>query len=46
MVWSHLTKGDDEIIVVTYDGAAIHFTEDDARAMGRTGHGVRVIKLR
>ena len=46
LVWSHLTKGDDEIIVATHDGAAIHFTEDDARAMGRTGHGVRVIKLR
>ena len=46
LVWCHLTKGDDEIIVATHDGAAIHFTEDDARAMGRTGHGVRVIKLR
>lgn len=30
----------------THDGAAIHFTESGARAMGRTGHGVRVIKLR
>ena len=46
LVWSHLTKGDDEIIVATHDGAAIHFTEDGARSMGRTGHGVRVIKLR
>ena len=46
LVWSHLTKGDDEIIVATHDGAAIHFTEEDARSMGRTGHGVRVIKLR
>ena len=46
LVWSHLTKGDDEIIVATHDGAAIHFTESGARAMGRTGHGVRVIKLR
>ena len=46
LVWSHLTKGDGEIIVATHDGAAIHFTESGARAMGRTGHGVRVIKLR
>ena len=46
LVWSHLTKGNDEIIVSTHDGAAIHFTESGARAMGRTGHGVRVIKLR
>ena len=46
LVCSHLTKGDDEIIVATHDGAAIHFTESGARAMGRTGHGVRVIKLR
>ena len=46
LVWSHLTGGDDEIIVATHDGAAIHFTESGARAMGRTGHGVRVIKLR
>ena len=46
LVWSHLTGGDDEIIVATHDGAAIHFTESGARAMGRTGHGVRVIRLR
>ena len=46
LVWSHLTGGNDEIIVATHDGAAIHFTESGARAMGRTGHGVRVIKLR
>ncbi|EFB74642.1 DNA gyrase subunit A [Subdoligranulum variabile] len=46
LVWSHLTGGGDEIIVATHDGAAIHFTESGARAMGRTGHGVRVIRLR
>ena len=46
LVWSHLTQGNDEIIVATHDGAAIHFTESGARSMGRTGHGVRVIKLR
>ena len=46
LVWSHLTGGNDEIIVATHDGAAIHFTESGARSMGRTGHGVRVIRLR
>ena len=46
LVWSHLTKGDDEIIVATHDGAAIRFVEDGARAMGRTSHGVRAIRLR
>ena len=46
LVWSHLTQGDDEIIVATHDGAAIHIKEDAARPMGRAGHGVRVIKLR
>ena len=46
LAWTRLTSGHDEIIVATHDGAAIHFTESGARAMGRTGHGVRVIKLR
>ena len=46
LVWSHLTQGNDEIIVATHDGAAIHIQEGAARAMGRSGHGVRVIKLR
>ena len=46
LVWCHLTGGEDELIVATHDGAAIHFGEAGARAMGRTGHGVRVIKLR
>lgn len=46
LVWCHLTGGDDELIVATHDGAAIHITESGARSMGRTGHGVRAIKLR
>ena len=46
LVWCHLTGGEDELIVATHDGAALHFSEAGARAMGRTGHGVRVIKLR
>ncbi len=46
LVWSHLTGGEDELVVATHDGAALHFTEAGARSMGRTGHGVRVIRLR
>ena len=46
LVWCHITGGSDDLIVATHNGAAIHFTESDARSMGRTGHGVRVIKLR
>lgn len=45
LVWCHLTGGSDELIVATHDGNAIHFGEGDARAMGRSGHGVRVIRL-
>ena len=45
LTWCHLTGGDDELIVATHDGMAIHFTEADARSMGRTGHGVRAIRL-
>lgn len=45
LVWCHLTGGEDELIVATHDGNAIHFTESGARAMGRSGHGVRVIRL-
>ena len=38
-VWCGATSraAADEIIVATHDGAAIHFTESDARSMGRTG---------
>ena len=36
----------DTVILSTYHGMAIRFNEDDARAMGRTAHGVRGIRLR
>ncbi|MDD4849992.1 MAG: DNA gyrase subunit A [Gemmiger sp.] len=45
LAWCHLTGGQDELIVATHGGMAIHFTEDGARAMGRGGHGVRAIRL-
>lgn len=36
----------DTVILSTYKGMAIRFNEDDVRAMGRTAHGVRGIRLR
>ena len=45
LTWCHLTGGSDELIVATHDGMAIHFTEANARSMGRTSRGVRAIRL-
>ena len=46
LVWCHMTGGDDDLIVATHNGQAIHITESGARSMGRASRGVRVIKLR
>ncbi len=40
-----LTDGNDDILLVTADGMAIRFNEQDARLMGRAAAGVRGIKL-
>ena len=40
-----LTTGSDDIIVVTAQGSAIRFSEDDARDMGRSAAGVKGIEL-
>ena len=45
LAWCRITKGDDELLVATRDGMAIRFNEQDARSMGRLGHGVRAIRL-
>lgn len=45
LAWTQLTTGEDELIVATHDGLAIRFNEQDARSMGRLGHGVRAIRL-
>lgn len=44
--WIHHTSGDDDVIITTYLGQAIRFSEKDARPMGRTARGVRGIRLR
>ncbi|SHJ01840.1 DNA gyrase subunit A [Clostridium amylolyticum] len=41
-----VTYGDADIIIVTRDGYAIKFNEQDIRPMGRTAAGVRAIRLR
>ena len=45
LAWTRLTTGHDMLIVATRNGQAIRFNEADARPMGRSGHGVRAIRL-
>ncbi len=40
-----LTSGEDELLIGTETGMAIHFSEKDARPMGRTAYGVKGIEL-
>jgi DNA gyrase subunit A len=40
------TAGDDDLMMVTFRGMAIRFTEAEVREMGRDATGVRGIKLR
>jgi len=44
--WVRLTKGDDEIIIVTEKGQALRFSETLVRPMGRPATGVTGINLR
>ena len=43
--WYHLTSGSDDVLLVTANGMAIRFTEDDVRGMGLVAAGVMGIKL-
>lgn len=45
LVWSNLTTGEDDILLVTREGKAIRFSEKEARPMGRATQGVRGIKI-
>ncbi len=40
-----VTAGDADVFVVTSDGMAIRFSEDDVRPMGRSARGVNAINL-
>ena len=44
--WVKLTHGHNEIVIVSRDGQAIRFDENDVRSMGRTAAGVSAMRLR
>ena len=44
LAWTHITSGEDELVLATHDGQAIRFA-GDARSVGRTSQGVRAINL-
>ena len=43
--WVRLTRGKDEIIIVTENGRAVRFSEELVRSMGRQARGVAGIRL-
>jgi len=43
--WVKVTKGNQDVIVVTTDGYSIRFNEEQVRAMGRSAAGVNAIRL-
>ncbi|MDY7078186.1 MAG: DNA gyrase subunit A [Chloroflexota bacterium] len=43
--WVNLTRGDQDIIIVTEQGQALRFRGDTVRSMGRAAAGVNAIKL-
>jgi DNA gyrase subunit A len=43
--WYHLTSGTDEVLLVTANGMAIRFSEEEVRGMGLVAAGVMGIKL-
>lgn len=43
--WVRLTQGDQDVIVVTEQGQALRFREEDVRSVGRAAMGVYAIKL-
>lgn len=45
LIEAKLTDGKSDIILASRDGKAIRFNEENVRAIGRTGSGVRGIKL-
>lgn len=45
LVWSQMTSGEDDVMLVTKEGKAIRFSEKNVRSMGRATTGVRGIKI-
>ena len=46
LCWVRITSGNDQLLVATRQGMAIRFHETDAREIGRTARGVKVMELR
>lgn len=46
LVWSKLTTGNDDILLVTRNGKSIRFSEKSVRGMGRNTMGVRGILIK
>ena len=46
LAWSRITSGEDDLVVATKGGVSIRFSENDARAVGRTARGVKAIALK
>jgi DNA gyrase subunit A len=44
--WARLTKGEDDIILITHGGQALRFSEKEIRLMGRQAGGVTGINLK
>jgi len=45
LAWVKMTSGDDDIMLLTHDGSAIRFSEQDVRSMGRQAAGVIGIRM-
>src|SRR5207253_1687200 len=45
LIEAKLTRGADDVVLITREGQSIRFSEDDVRAMGRPAAGVRGISL-
>ena len=43
--WVEISRGNDEVILVTRNGLSIRFNENDLRSAGRTSGGVRGIRI-
>jgi DNA gyrase subunit A len=46
LCWVKLTSGNNELVLVSREGQAIRFHENDVRPMGRTAAGVGAMRLR
>lgn len=46
LMWVKPSAGKDHIVLVSQNGQAIRFAEDDVRVMGRTAAGVRGLKMK